>query len=71
MEDNRSSERSEEELRCIIREEICRSREIEDEYLYERIQAMICYETSTLASSIKVDSGISSSLPSSTSPSAN
>ena len=71
MEDNRSSERSEEELRCIIREEICRSREIEDEYLYERIQAMISYKTSTLASSIRVDSGISLSLASSTSPSAN
>ena len=65
MEDNRNSDRSEEELRRIIREEIRQSRANGSENLYVRTQAMIRQASSALASSVNVDSGISSSLASS------
>ena len=71
MEDNRNSDRSEEELRCIIKEDIRRSRANGDENLYARTQAMIRQASSAFASSVNVDSGISSPLASSTSPSTN
>ena len=68
MEDNRNSDRSEEELRRIIREEIRRSRANGGENLYVRTQAIIRQASSALASSVTVDSGISSPLASRTSP---
>ena len=71
MEDNRNSDRSEEELRRIIREEIRRSRANGGENLYVRTQAMILQASLALASSVNVDSGISSPLASRTSPSTN
>ena len=71
MEDNRNSDRSEEELRRIIREEIRRSRANGGENLYVRTQAMIRQGSSGLPSSVNVDSGISSPLASRTSPSTN
>ena len=71
MEDNRKSDRSEEELRRIIREEIRRSRANGGENLYVRTQAMIRQACSALPSSVKVDSDISSPLASRTSPSTN
>ena len=68
MDDNRNSDRSEEEVRRIIREEIRQSRANGGEQLYVRTQALIRQASSALASSVKVDSGISSPLVSSTSP---
>ena len=62
MEDNRNSNRSEEELRRIIREEIRRSRANEGENLYVRTQTMIRQASSALASTRNIDSGISSPL---------
>ena len=58
MEDNRNSDRSEEELRRIIRQEICGSRANGGENLYVRTEAMILQASSALASSVNVDSGI-------------
>ena len=71
MEDNRNSDKSEEELRRLIREEIHRSSANGRENLYERTQVMILQATSALVSSVNVDSGISSSLALSKSPSTN
>ena len=71
MEDNRNSDRSEEELRRIIREEIRRSKANGGENLYVRTQAMIRQAFSALASSVNVDSGISLPLALRTSPSTN
>ena len=68
MEDNRNSDKSEEEVRRIIREEIRQSRANGGEHLYVRTQPLIRQASSALASSVKVDSGISSPLVSSTSP---
>ena len=62
MKDNRNSDRSEEELRRIIREEIRRSRANCGEKLHVRTQAMIRQASSALPSSVNVDSGISSPL---------
>ena len=68
-EDNINSDKSEEELRRIIREKICQSRANGGENLYVRTQAMIRQASSALASSsVNLDSGISSPLASSTSP---
>ena len=64
MEDNRNSDRSEEELRRIIRQEIRRSRANGSENLFVRTQAIIRQASSALASSVNVDSGISSPLSS-------
>ena len=71
MEDNRNSDRSEEELRRIIREKISHSRANGAENLYVKTQAMILQASSALAFFVNVDSGISSPLASSTSPSTN
>ena len=71
MEDNRDSDRSEEELRCIIRDDIHRSRANWGENLYVRTQAKNRQASSALASFVNVHSGISLSLASSTSPSTN
>ena len=68
MEDNRNSDRSEEEVRQMIRDEIRQSRANGGDHWYVRTQAMIRQASSALASSVKVDSGISSPLVSSTSP---
>ena len=71
MKDNRNSDRSDEELKRIIREEIRQSRANCGEKLYVRTQAMIRQASSALPSSVNVDSGISSPLASRTSPSTN
>ena len=71
MEDNRNSDRSEEELRRIIREKIRRSRGNWGKNLCVRTQAMIPQASSALASSVNADSGISSPYTSSTSLSTN
>ena len=71
MEDNRNSDWSEEELRCIITDEIRQSRANGGENLYLRTQAMIRQASSALASPVSVDSGISSPLASRTSSSTN
>ena len=52
MEDNRNSDRSEEELRRIIREKIRRSRAKWGKNLCVRTQAMIPQASSALASSV-------------------
>ena len=67
MEDNRNSDRSEEEVRQMIRDEIRQSRANGVDHWYVRTQAMILQASSALASSVKVDSGISSPLVSSAS----
>ena len=71
MEDNRNSDRSEEELRRIIREKISHSRANGAENLYVKTQAMILQASSALSFFVNVDSGILSPLASSTSPSTN
>ena len=68
LEDNRNSDRSEKELRCVI-SIFVEAEQMGWKFIHsEWTQAMIRQTTSALASSVSVDSGISSSLASSTPP---